>query len=291
MPARPTSPSPTLRGIVLSFLASTCATIEPVTSRIPAPLVAVLGPALGNAIATHAALESAFFAAGAMEPVPDGSMTSKAITWLHRTNKEHDNPLGVAGELLGQILETDLVRDDDRAQLEKVLARVSLRYHPPGVLVAAGVTLASKTLGELIKGRDWQGVEAEFTRALAKIETEPAEAVSAACNIVESLLKTYIEDEGRDLPSKKDISGLWDAAKRHLGFDPSALADADLKMIVGGLGTVASGIGALRTHASSAHGQGRKVYRLAPRHARLAVNAAHTIATFVIETWDAKRGK
>ena len=54
---------------------------------------------------------------------------------------------------------------------------------------------------------------------------------------------------------------------------------------------VAAGIGALRTHASTAHGQARKVYRLAPRHARLAVNAAHTIALFVTETWDAKRAR
>jgi hypothetical protein len=49
---------------------------------------------------------------------------------------------------------------------------------------------------------------------------------------------------------------------------------------------VVDGIGALRTHASSAHSEGRKGYKLEARHARLAVNAAHSVATFVLETWD-----
>ncbi|MEO9946799.1 abortive infection family protein [Paraglaciecola sp.] len=46
-----------------------------------------------------------------------------------------------------------------------------------------------------------------------------------------------------------------------------------------------------RTHASSAHGEGRKVYNLKPRHARLAINSAHTVALFVLETWDERRKK
>jgi hypothetical protein len=49
------------------------------------------------------------------------------------------------------------------------------------------------------------------------------------------------------------------------------------------------GLGALRTHVGSAHGRGRQAYRTSPRHARLAVHAAHTLTTFVLETWDARR--
>ncbi|MDC4272793.1 abortive infection family protein, partial [Acinetobacter baumannii] len=46
-----------------------------------------------------------------------------------------------------------------------------------------------------------------------------------------------------------------------------------------------------RTHASSAHGQGRKLYNIKPRHARLAIHSAHTLALFILETWDEKRAK
>lgn len=47
-----------------------------------------------------------------------------------------------------------------------------------------------------------------------------------------------------------------------------------------------AGIGAFRTHVSSAHAKGRKIYRLQPRHARLAIHSAHTMAVFILETWD-----
>jgi hypothetical protein len=51
--------------------------------------------------------------------------------------------------------------------------------------------------------------------------------------------------------------------------------------------SIADGIAALRTHAGSAHCHsfGRS-YRLAPRHARLAVHAAHTMTLFLFETWE-----
>jgi hypothetical protein len=73
-----------------------------------------------------------------------------------------------------------------------------------------------------------------------------------------------------------------------LGFDPSLVEDQDLQMILTGLISVVDGIGALRTHASSAHGAGRKTYRLEPRHARLAVHSAHTVALFILESWSKK---
>ena len=61
-----------------------------------------------------------------------------------------------------------------------------------------------------------------------------------------------------------------------------------MRQIITGLFSIVDGIGALRTHAGSAHSEGRKGYKLEPRHARLAVNAAHSVATFVMETWDKK---
>ena len=74
--------------------------------------------------------------------------------------------------------------------------------------------------------------------------------------------------------------------RRHLQFDPGAVEDDDLKRILSGLFSIADGIGALRTHASTAHGSGHSRYRLEPAHARLAVHAAHTLAAFVIESWE-----
>ena len=75
-----------------------------------------------------------------------------------------------------------------------------------------------------------------------------------------------------------------------LNFNPASVEDRDLKEILSSLAGVVGGVGALRTHASSAHGAGKKVYRVAPRHARLAVHSAHTIALFVLESWEVPNG-
>ena len=101
----------------------------------------------------------------------------------------------------------------------------------------------------------------------------------------------YIADEGLPKPLKQDLQNVWKVVRGDLGFDTKLVQDNDLKRVLSGILSIVDGIGAFRTHASSAHGEGRKLYKLKPRHARLAINSAHTIALFVLETWDEKRSK
>lgn len=62
------------------------------------------------------------------------------------------------------------------------------------------------------------------------------------------------------------------------------VADDDLRMLLSGLVHVVQGFAAFRTHASSAHGQ--EAYKMEPRHSRLVVHAADTVALFLLETWE-----
>jgi hypothetical protein len=101
--------------------------------------------------------------------------------------------------------------------------------------------------------------------------------------------KTYIEDEGLDMPSGETIKPLWSLVSKHLGFDLSSIPDDDLKRILSGLISIVEGLGSLRTHAGSAHGHGRKSYRVTARHARLALNATYALTTFLLETWDIRK--
>ena len=113
--------------------------------------------------------------------------------------------------------------------------------------------------------------------------------MSAACNILESVFKVYIEEHAHlTMPAKQDLQGVWKVVRGDLGLDASILEERDLQEIVTGVVATVNGIGALRTHASSAHGAGKRPYKLKPRHARLAIHAAHTISAFIIETWDEK---
>ena len=99
----------------------------------------------------------------------------------------------------------------------------------------------------------------------------------------------YITDEGLPKPQKQDLQNVWKVVRADLGFDTKLVQDDDLKRVLSGILSIVDGIGAFRTHASSAHGEGRRVYKLKPRHARLAIHSAHTIALFVLESWDDKR--
>jgi hypothetical protein len=247
-------------------------------------------------VETHAGLNNLFLHGGAPGDPPEGNKQIKVQEWLRRVNRDETvNPLEILGVLIEPVMEADCDapvtgehRRERKARLEAALARCELHYVTGG-LIAGALGPASRTLDELIREKSISALEEEFARALRNVEANPREAVSAGCNILESVCKVYIQDEGLEAPAKQDLQGVWGAVRKDLGFDPAAVEDRDLKEILSGLLGVVSGIGALRTHASSAHGAGRPKYRLEPRHARLAVHAAHTIVAFVLESWEKKK--
>jgi hypothetical protein len=272
--------------------------------EIPAPIIAVLSDTLYN-IESHAGLDNLFLYADAPGDPPEGSKPVKTQAWLRRINKESEFPLKVLGKLIETYMELPEEEDNTKVlwgvnvvdhkqelkvKLQAVLDRCNLTYLTGGI-ISDGSSAPSKSLSELIKGRDIPSIEAEFNRALANVNSEPREAVSAACNILESIFKVYIADENLPQPQKQDLQNVWKVVRADLGFDTKLVQDDDLKRVLSGILSIVDGIGAFRTHASSAHGEGRKTYKLKPRHARLAIHSAHTLALFVLETWDEKRGK
>lgn len=272
--------------------------------EIPAPIIAVLSDTLYN-IESHAGLDNLFLYADAPGDPPEGSKPVKTQAWLRRINKESEFPLKVLGKLIETYMELPEEEDNTKVlwgvnivdqkqelkvKLQAILDRCNLTYLTGGI-ISDGSSAPSKSLSELIKGRDTPSIEAEFNRALDNVNSEPREAVSAACNILESIFKVYIADENLPQPQKQDLQNVWKVVRSDLGFDTKLVQDDDLKRVLSGILSIVDGIGAFRTHASSAHGEGRKTYKLKPRHARLAIHSAHTLALFVLETWDEKRGK
>ncbi len=267
--------------------------------QIPKAVSAVVGQVLGSHYYNHRRLETLFEEAGAPGDPPEGNCETKCIDWLRRCNREHPDPFLVLGRVLEEFMEIRAIEESPFAddpwgknheRVTRVLAQYGLSYHQGGRIIGGGASAPSKSLGDILKGRDLQSVEDEFDRALAAVESDPPAAVTAACSLLESIFKVYMEEHQLELPKKASIKPLWAVFSRHLGFDPAAVADDDLKRILSGMSSVVDGIGALRTHTSSAHGRGKTRYRLKPRHARLAIHSAHTLATFIIESWDEKDG-
>lgn len=274
--------------------------------KLPVPqyVLAAIADAVSEA-ETHASLDSLFMYAEAPGDPPDGSKPVKALEWLRRINKEGgDKTLSIIGRIVEKYLEapepngsfwhTEAAIEAQKARVSRIrdaLARAGLTYSLGGILTL-GQGIATKSLAELVRARNLDVIDFEFDRALKNVTASPREAVSAACNILETIFKIYIDEHSHlTMPAKQDLQSVWKVVKVDLGLDASIVEERDLQEIISGIMATVNGIGALRTHGSSAHGQGKRPYRLKPRHARLAVHAAHTIAAFVLETWDERASK
>ena len=144
-----------------------------------------------------------------------------------------------------------------------------------------------------IETLDFDTVQMEIARALPSLQEDPEDAVTAACSLIEAVCRSILLELGRPLPSKKDIDGLMKAVQEPLGLSPGRTdlpteIEQDVRQILGGLTSVAKGVGALRTHGGDAHGREKGFRRIDSRIARLALNSASSIALFLIETWERK---
>ena len=140
---------------------------------------------------------------------------------------------------------------------------------------------------------DFDTVQVEVARAIQNATEDPEDCVTAACSLVEAVCRSILVEMSLPLPAKKDIDGLLKAVQVPLGLSPgrTGLApeiEQDVRQVLSGLTSTLKGVGALRTHGGDAHGRERGFRRIDARIARLALNAASSIALFLIETWERK---
>lgn len=127
----------------------------------------------------------------------------------------------------------------------------------------------------------------ELNRHAARIRhgiaEDPAQAIGSAKELLETVLKTIIGDHGQK--SRDDIPGLLKKAQAQLDLDPkSSTGSETLRRTLSNLGQVVHGVAELRSLYGTGHGRS-KSRELEVAHAQLVVNAAITIATFLLEIW------
>src|SRR5690606_3817442 len=161
------------------------------------------------------------------------------------------------------------------------------------LVVAGHATPVVEQLSDMVETISFDTVQRDVDRALASIEADPEDAITAACSTIASVCRSILIELGEPLPAKKDVQGLFNAVKGPLGLSPDRgdldpLIAGDVRTTLGGLATVIQGAGALRTHAGDAHGRERGYARVDARIGRLSIHAASTVALFLIETWQRK---
>ena len=278
---------------------------------IPAPVAAVAAEVLAEAY-SWTSLELQFLQAGAPTTPPDGpSKAARALAWLRRIDDEcPDDALTILGKLLHRFMEDIMpgeeswssnlgaltnhpadARNQKRRRLHMALAQAGLAYVRGGTITRGGIHVGARQLGNLIKGRNLAAIEAEFERLAERASAHPRDALSAAANIVESVLGEIIAAWELTPPANRTLSTLWTTLKPALNADPAALPDPDLKKIVGAMAAMVDGLQGLRDDKSRAHAMRPELarsYKIEPRHARLAINAALAFTVFLIEAWDAR---
>jgi hypothetical protein len=141
---------------------------------------------------------------------------------------------------------------------------------------------------QAVQRLDAESVRNAWTRALDRRDTDPEAAVTAARALLEATCKTILDDydaaydEGGHLPS------LYKGVQKVLKLSPADQTEDRFRAILGGCTTIVKEIGSVRNRHSDAHAPGRKTYRLAHRHASLAVNLAGSMALFLIDTHEAR---
>jgi hypothetical protein len=108
-------------------------------------------------------------------------------------------------------------------------------------------------------------------------------AITNARSLVEAVLIELERDfDPSPPPYDGDLPRLYRRVQKHLCLDPSRSDIADvLKQILSGLSSIIAGLAGMRNKMSDAHAQS---YRPKKHHAKLAVNAAKTLADFLFET-------
>lgn len=176
---------------------------------------------------------------------------------------------------------------------KRVYAKVLLTPVPERVLVSIARDLklvegqVGTAIGHLHSYIETNGLDAcekDFRRALSSADTDPDQALASASSLLESVCKSILDDLCVPYPRQQAITGLVSEVARALNLSPDQHADAEIKRVLGGLASVASGIGVIRTKFSAAHGRGSSQARLWARHARLSINAASAISLFLLET-------
>jgi len=125
-----------------------------------------------------------------------------------------------------------------------------------------------------------------WAKALARCESDPEGAITAARSLIESACR-HILDE-LDVPSddSDDAPTLYKKVSKELNLAPDQHAEAIFKQTLSGAFSVVNGLSGVANKYGDRHGAGSgRRSKPSPRHARLVVNAAGTITAFVVDTW------
>lgn len=248
-------------------------------------------------------IRSLFESAGA-PPTADGINKSATVNaYLKAVNEKSDQPMKILAVILDDFFErragdisdwksrspSELANalETAKSRIRDALAKKGLTYLS-GNIVSPG-TSATLSLLDQVKLNGLATIEVEIKRGLETAEQDPHAAAHYAGNVLEAAIKAYLDHKSVAFSDRDTIDPLWKKAAEAMGLNAVDPNDQFLQKIASGLGEIVTGIAGIRNKGSAAHGRSEaqsKTYAVAPRHARLALHSAHTLAAYLVELTD-----
>ena len=172
--------------------------------------------------------------------------------------------------------------------LKKWIERDGYQYQD-GKLIPVGKHHALEDIADAVADFDLPELHRQVERIKSAIEDDPGLAIGTSKELVETACKTILQQRAVTIEDDADIGKLVKETRKVLGLVPESIPNAakgseSIRRMLSNLGNVVQGLSELRNLYGTGHGKHGTSRGLSPRHARLAVGAATTLATFLLET-------
>lgn len=186
----------------------------------------------------------------------------------------------------------DNLKEDNFEIVEK--SRISGRPIFVGRLKIIGKESIEKKGGELKQILNAEYVSQQINLMESSIENSPHISIGLAKELIETCCKSIFEDKKETYDKNWDLTKLMKETTKLLKLTPEDIpnetkAASSIKQILGSLSSVVQGIGEIRNEYGSGHGKHGKFKGLQPRHAKLAVGSASTLAIYLLETHELRK--
>lgn len=133
----------------------------------------------------------------------------------------------------------------------------------------------------------------QISRMKKAIDDDPGLAIGTAKELTETISKTIIKMRTGECPNDQKLHQLVRQVAEMLSLTPEGIPDEAkaakiIKKVLGSLSSITEGMAELRNTYGTGHGKHAGVKGLGPRHARLVVGMASTLAIFL---WDTHQEK
>ena len=197
-------------------------------------------------------------------------------------------------EMLDPRLWTDLVKDGHTVEKAASELKELLRYDGFEVVRDGNFYKTRELHGSLIEVENRFEksekisellIEEQIQKCRTKVDSgDYSGAITNARSLIEAVcLKIEKElDPSNARENDGDLTKLFNRVRKLLNLDPSRQDISDsLKQVLSGLSNIINGLAAMRNKMSDAHGV---AYKPSRHHAKLAVNAAKTLADFLFDS-------